>query len=157
MCLGNICRSPLAQGVLEHRAAAMDLSDDLRIASCGTGSWHIGSPPDPRSIAVARKHGVSLNSRGRQVNPGADFANFDLIVPMDRANERDLIRLGCPNTKMALCLAFVEPDAESLAQRHGYEVPDPYHDGDEGFDTVFRLIDSSAKGLLASILSGRGS
>lgn len=91
------------------------------------------------------------------MNPGTDFATFDLIVPMDRANQCDLIRLGCPISRMALCLAFVGPDADALAQTHGYEVPDPYHDGEEGFDTVFRLIDSSAKGLLDSIVSGRSS
>lgn len=157
VCLGNICRSPLAQGVLEHRATAMDLADDLRIASCGTGSWHIGSAPDPRSIAVARKNGIRLASRGRQVDPATDFATFDLIVPMDRANERDLLRLGCPADKLALCLAFVGPDTDALARSHGYEVPDPYHDGEEGFDTVFRLIDSAAAGMLEAIAAGRGS
>lgn len=148
VCLGNICRSPLAEGVFIHRATSARVLQQLRIDSYGTGSWHVGNAPDHRSVAVARTHGVALTSRARQLDPATDFSTFDLIVPMDRKNERDLLRHGCPREKLALCLAFVASDADMLARAHAYEVPDPYYGGDDGFETVFRLVDSAAAGLL---------
>ncbi len=154
VCLGNICRSPLAHGVLAHRAAERGVSDRLRIDSCGTGGWHVGSPPDPRSIAAAGRRGIVLRSVARKLDPSVDFERFDLIVPMDRANARDLSRHGCPERKMALCLGFVEDDELELARRHTFEVPDPYHGQDEDFDTVYRLVDSSARGLLRALQGG---
>jgi protein-tyrosine phosphatase len=145
VCLGNICRSPLAQGVLEHQATARGVRDRLTIASCGTGSWHVGQPPDPRTIDVARRHGVALRSRARALDPACDFTAFDLLLAMDRRNLRDILRAGGPPGKAALFLQFAPPE---LAARYGHDVPDPYHGGPEGFDEVYSLVRAGAEGLL---------
>lgn len=156
VCLGNICRSPLAQGVFAHLAAQRGVAEDLTIESAGTGHWHIGDPPDKRSSAVAKKHGVELRSRGQQIDESY-FGRFDLFVAMDRSNVGNLRRMGCPEERLALMLAFAP---ESLKARHPgalstLEVPDPYHDGPEGFDVVYELVHESCVGLLDEILRVR--
>jgi len=90
VCLGNICRSPLAEGVFVHLARQAGRGDEFEVDSCGTGSWHVGEHPDPRSQAVARKHGMILNHRARDMQR-SDFENFDLIIAMDRQNKSDLL------------------------------------------------------------------
>jgi protein-tyrosine phosphatase len=157
VCLGNICRSPLAQGVFEHIAEQRGVLDDLVIASSGTGNWHVGNPPDPRSIDVARKHGVPLRSRAQQLAAPAHFDDFDLLLAMDRSNLQTMLRRGCPPSKAALFLSFAPPDT---AARHPdamrtLEVPDPYYGGLEGFDVVYDLVYSAADGLLSAIVDGR--
>lgn len=154
VCLGNICRSPLAQGVFEHLAVARDVRDDLIIASCGTGHWHVGDPPDHRSIAVARAHGVHLRSRGRQLDASCDFTAFDLLVPMDRSNLRNLLAAGCPKDRARLLLEFAPPAAlaEHPEAARTLEVPDPYHGTPADFERVYRLVHAGAEGLLDAIV-----
>lgn len=156
VCLGNICRSPLAQGVFEHLAEQRGVREDLTIASSGTGGWHAGNPPDHRSIAVAAKHGVRLQSRAQQLAAPRHFDEFDLLVAMDRSNLDTLLRRGCPTDKAALFLTFAPA---ALASRHPeamrtLEVPDPYYGGPEGFDDVFEMVHSAADGLLRAIVDG---
>lgn len=150
VCLGNICRSPLAQGVFEHLAEARGVRDQVIVASSGTGGWHVGEPPDRRSIDVARRNGVTLRSRGQKLDPRRHFDAFDLLLAMDRQNLADMLAAGCPPDRAALFLSFAPG---TLAATHSepmrtLEVPDPYHGGAEGFDAVYQLVHAGAEGLL---------
>ncbi|WP_455269778.1 low molecular weight protein-tyrosine-phosphatase [Rhizobium herbae] len=130
VCLGNICRSPLAEGILRH-VAQDDLVD---VDSAGTGGWHIGDPPDHRSIAVARKYGIDITGqRGRKVGAG-DFEVFDLIFAMDRSNLANLRKLAPPEAQHKLHLFL---DYTVGTER---DVPDPYYEGPEGFETVYSML-----------------
>lgn len=144
VCLGNICRSPLADGVLAHKVARAGLADRVTVDSAGTGAYHVGEPPHVESQRVARQHGMPIDHlRARQVQR-ADFDAFDLIVAMDRQNHTDLLALagtGPHADKVRLFMAYV-PDAP------GPDVPDPYFGGPDGFDAVFALVDSGCDTLL---------
>lgn len=144
VCLGNICRSPLAQGVLETRAAAAGVA--LTVESAGTSGWHDGSPPDPRAIAAAARRGIDISRQtARRVVPG-DFRRFDLMCAMDRRNLDTLHRLSPPGAaaRLALLMDFSPADA-------GASVPDPYYEGDHAFDFVLDMIERAVDGLLADI------
>lgn len=149
VCLGNICRSPLAQGVFEHLTEQAGVRAEFVIESCGIGDWHVGAAPDERSIAVARRHGVHLRSRARQVDPATDFRRFELLIAMDRRNLSSLLGRGCDASRVRLFLDFAP---RGLAEKHGYEVPDPYCGGPEGFDEVYELVHASGQGLLRAVL-----
>ena len=136
VCLGNICRSPLGEGVLAHRLREEGLSDRVRVDSAGTGAWHEGEPPDPRSTEVARRHGITLGGRARRVRV-QDFEEFDYIFAMDQSNLRDLRQLQPVGHECVLAL-FRDYDP----QRGGdLDVPDPYYGGPDGFDLMFEMID----------------
>lgn len=144
VCLGNICRSPLAEGVFRHRAEEAGLGDRFEIDSAGTGGWHVGNPPDPRSAAVAETNGVSLAGQAaRRVAPD-DFDRFDWIVAMDRANARDLEAIGGSRAGRARIVLLRDFDPEP----GDGEVPDPYYGGPGGFDEVFAMVDRSCAALL---------
>lgn len=133
VCLGNICRSPTAEGLMLNRLAAAGLT--VRVDSAGIGGWHAGDPPDRRAVAAAAKGGVDLTPlRARQIRP-ADFTDFELIVGMDRQNVADLRRLAPAGAtaRIGLCLE----EALGLAN----EVPDPYYGDGRSFDAVFDLCD----------------
>lgn len=147
VCLGNICRSPLAQGVLEHLARERDLLDDFTIESCGTGSWHVGHPPDPRTIEVARKHGIELTSRARMFDPATDPDRFDLILAMDRSNLATILRRGSPPERSRLFLSLLRGD-DGKGPPDLLDVPDPYHGGSDGFDEVFGMVRRGCESLL---------
>lgn len=143
VCLGNICRSPLAEGVFLHLLQEEGRAGRIRVESAGTGAWHVGELPDPRSREVAHRHGVTLPSRARQV-VAADFREFDLVVAMDRSNLGELERLRVRyggGARLALMRDF-DPDPGDG------EVPDPYYGGDAGFDRVYAMVLRSARGLL---------
>lgn len=150
VCLGNICRSPLAEGVFRHHVEKGYSGQRLEIDSAGTGSWHIGHAPDPRSIEVATKNGIDItHQRARKVRP-ADFDDYDYIIAMDKENQANLNRMHTGGkAEISLFLSH----APSL----GFlEVPDPYYGGDDGFDHVFDLVDEAAKGLLVHIFGQKG-
>ena len=136
VCLGNICRSPLAEGIAKNYIKEKNL--DLIIDSAGTGHWHIGEKPCENSIKVAKLNGVDIsNQKARQVKK-EDFKNFDLIVGLDDSNIQNLKNLGCKNPLKLGSFGF---DGEC--------VPDPYFfDGFEGFDKVFEMIDICVKNLI---------
>ena len=145
VCLGNICRSPAAEAVFRAKAAAAGL--DAPCDSAGTGPWHAGKKPDPRMVKAAKARGYDLKKqRARQVDTG-DFYVFDLICPMDASNEADLMDLAPPDAT-----ARVVP---FLRYGVGGEVPDPYHGGPRGFETVLDLVENAADGLVAAIRAGR--
>lgn len=145
VCLGNICRSPLAEGVFRELVDREGLTDQFRVDSAGTGSWHVGSPPDTRSSQVAARHGITLESTARQVAP-EDFTRFDHVVAMDRENLRDLERMGSRHESTARIFLLRNHDPNG-----GDDVPDPYYGGANGFEVVYRMIERSCKVLLAEL------
>jgi len=146
VCLGNICRSPTADGIFRKLIADAGLDNQVQVDSAGTAGWHIGRAPDARTVAAAKNRGYDLSVlRARQVSK-ADFAEFDYILAMDNANLSDLKQLKPVNYQghLGLFLAFSE-------QSHYREVPDPYHGGSEGFELVLDLVEDAAQGLLNDI------
>jgi protein-tyrosine phosphatase len=144
VCLGNICRSPTAEGVLRHLLATEARELGVEVDSAGTGDYHIGEPPDPRSQRVALCCGIDLSGlRARQVAP-ADFARFDLILAMDRQNLRALERMRPAGSRAELGL-FLEYAGELAAA----EVPDPYDGDARDFERVLDLIIAAARRLIA--------
>jgi protein-tyrosine phosphatase len=147
VCLGNICRSPTAEGIMLHLVREAGLSDQFLIESAGTGGYHVGEEPDPRSMKAARARGVHLPSRARKFE-AADFARFDYVLAMDGDNQRFLRELA-PNAaareKVQLLRSF---DAESAS---GAGVPDPYYGAGDGFERVFDICTAACRGLLAHL------
>ncbi|MBD3656296.1 MULTISPECIES: low molecular weight protein-tyrosine-phosphatase [Marinobacter] len=146
VCLGNICRSPTAHGVFAHKVARAGLADRVVIDSCGTGHWHVGSPPDSRALEAAGRRGVDLSGlRARQLCP-ADLDTFDYVLVMDRQNLADVRDVWRQN-------GGTEPELFLGYGRMGLmdEVPDPYYGGDRGFDDVLDLIEDASDGLLDAI------
>jgi protein-tyrosine phosphatase len=152
VCLGNICRSPTAAGVMRSLVERDGLENEIETDSAGTGGWHVGSAPDARATASARSRGVTLRGRARQVTP-EDFERFDLILAMDAANLRDL-RLAADHeahsSKVRLLREF---DPRAVEAGEG-EVPDPYYGTPGGFDEVFEMVSAACEGLLAEIRAG---
>ena len=146
VCLGNICRSPLAEGVFLHQAAERGVLDCFDVDSCGIGGWHAGSPPDTRAAAVAKRHKVRLPSIARQVDPSTDFDRFDLLLAMDTSNRDALLELGAPEERACLMRSY-DPTLAS-ADDNELDVPDPYYGGPKGFDTVFEMLERACRGLL---------
>lgn len=146
VCLGNICRSPTAEGVFRDLVAREGLSDVIATDSCGTSGWHIGEPPDERAIGEAGRRGIKLDDLRSRKTADSDFAGFDYIIAMDEKNSSTLINMSPPEYrgKVRLFLSF----APTLGIR---EVPDPYYGGADGFARVFDMIDAASRGLLAHI------
>jgi protein-tyrosine phosphatase len=153
VCLGNICRSPLAEGVFRHLVEERGRDGDFLVDSAGTGAWHVGEPPDRRSEEVAARHGVELNGRARKVLP-EDLERFELVIAMDRDNLEDLEALAVRHGSRARLHLLREFDPDGT----GDEVPDPYYGGATGFETVYEMVRRSCNGLLEAILdSSEGS
>jgi protein-tyrosine phosphatase len=146
VCMGNICRSPTAQGVFEHLVEGQGLTSLIKTDSAGTHAYHVGEPPDVRAMQAARKRSIDLgNQRARRVT-GDDFLDFDYVLAMDRNNYDDLMSLCPPDhqSKLHLFLEFASGLEED-------EVPDPYYGGITGFERVLDLIEQASHGLLAEI------
>lgn len=149
VCLGNICRSPLAQGILESKIAHHGL--DWEIDSAGTGSWHVGQQPDPRSVAIARQYHIDISTqRARQVSP-KDFHAFDILFAMDSQNFDDLIRLA-PDQKSREKVRLVMGE---ISSSQTVNVPDPYWD-DNAFENVYQMLDSAFDHFLSTHLNTAG-
>ena len=143
VCLGNICRSPLAEGIFLHLVKEAGLTDRFEIDSAGTGAWHVGESPDARAAMVASRHGVELESRARQITQ-EDLGRFDYVIAMDRENLRNIERLLEPNGSGAQIHLLREYDEGT----EGDEVPDPYYGGASGFETVYEMVHRSCQNLL---------
>lgn len=152
VCLGNICRSPTAEGVMRDIVSRAGLLDEIEMDSAGTGAWHVGSAPDSRANAAARAQGVALEGQARQVT-AADFEDFDLLLAMDSSNARDLRGLARDRSELDKVRLLREFDPVSVAQSD-LDVPDPYYGGDGGFEQVFELVQAACEGLLAQIRGG---
>ena len=143
VCLGNICRSPTAHAIFEHKIQAEGMSKQIIVDSAGTGSWHVGSPPDRRMCEVAAKHGYAMDHlRARQASAN-DFNEFDYIFAMDKSNLSDLQDL-CPDHYQGTLALFLPYCGASLME----EVPDPYYGGAAGFEKVLSVIERSADKLV---------
>ncbi|MGB1217235.1 MAG: low molecular weight protein-tyrosine-phosphatase [Saprospiraceae bacterium] len=141
VCLGNICRSPLAEGIMQHKINENGL--DWQVDSAGTGSWHAGNLPDSRSIDVAKKNGMDItNQRARQFQ-AADLDEFDIIYAMDASNYQNILRLATneeQKKKVELIMNMSRPNINQT-------VPDPYY-GDDGFDGVFEMLEEACEAIL---------
>lgn len=149
VCLGNICRSPTAEGIMLHRVAEAGLSQRIRADSAGTAAYHVGERPDPRTLEAARERGVLLPSIARRFEP-LDFSRFDYVLAMDRANREHLLRMApCREArqKVRLLRAF-DPGCDGDA-----DVPDPYYGGPQGFAEVFDICERACAGLLTFLRS----
>jgi protein-tyrosine phosphatase len=137
VCMGNICRSPTAEGVMRHLLAERGLDGEIEVQSAGTGGWHAGNPPDARSARAAAARGITLEGAARQVTQ-ADFEDFDLLVAMDRDNLADLRAIAPPGTEHKLRMLVAG----------GRDVPDPYYGGPRGFEDVLDLVETACAELL---------
>lgn len=146
VCLGNICRSPLAEGIFRAVVAERGLEHAFHLDSAGTGAWHIGTPPDPRSVATARRFGLDISGqRARQVDP-ADFSRFDLILGVSALRQR-APKEAHDRVHLFLDYALGRPE----------EVPDPYYGGDDGFALVYRTIREASDALALRLAERAGS
>lgn len=147
VCLGNICRSPLAEAIFNHQIQELNLPHKFKSDSCGTSDYHIGELPDERSIKCANGHGIKISHRGRQLSH-ADIRDFDYIIAMDKSNRSNIYKLmdtyNQSHDQIHLMRDF-QPNAESD------EVPDPYYGGEDGFEKVYEILDESIKELIAKL------
>ncbi len=152
VCLGNICRSPTAEGVMRSLLDREGLEGQIEVDSAGTGAWHLDSSPDDRARRAAAERGIDLVGRARQVRP-EDFENFDLVLAMDRENERLLLELARDEQERAKVRLLREFDPASV-EAGDLEVPDPYYASAGGFEEVLDLVEAACEGLLGEIRSG---
>lgn len=146
VCLGNICRSPTAEAVMSQLVDEAGLRGAIEVDSAGTGGWHVGDPPDQRAVAEAHRRGIAMTSRARKFHQ-RDLDGFDLVVAMDRSNQRDLhelARTADHHGKIVLLRSF-DPASDEP------DVPDPYYGGSGGFTEVFDLVDAACRGLLEQL------
>jgi protein-tyrosine phosphatase len=143
VCLGNICRSPLAEGILKSKVDA----SKVLVESAGTGGWHVGELPDSRSIDIAKKHGLDItDQRGRKFSE-YDFERYDLIFVMDNSNYRDVIKMANSDSekeKVKLILNEIFPN-------ENVDVPDPYYGGDQGFENVYQMLDEACEKIAQNL------
>ena len=148
VCLGNICRSPTAEGVFRSLCRSKGLSEQVYVDSAGTGGWHVGNPADPRAVAAAAGRGIDLSPlRARQVE-AVDFRRFNYVLAMDSSNFQDLSALqpGDGSAQLSRLLSWAGPNAP-------VDVPDPYYGGDDGFEQVLDLIEEASQGFLAHLIA----
>ena len=148
ICMGNICRSPSAEGVFRHVLATQAPDLQIEIDSAGTHDYHVGAPPDRRAIEAARRRGIDLSQLRARIVVAEDFAAYDLILAMDEENLQELRRRApaAHRERIRLMMDF----APQAASRH---VPDPYYGGAQGFEEVLDLLEEAAQGLLAELRS----
>ncbi len=148
VCMGNICRSPTAEGVFRRLLAERQLEQRFEVDSAGTHDYHVGKPPDARSIAAARRRGIDLTGLRARAVDDRDVERFDLILAMDEQNLHELRRRfdGTHHHRLLLMMSYA-PDAGTTA------VPDPYYGGERGFEEVLDLLEQAADGLLRDLLN----
>lgn len=151
VCMGNICRSPTAEGVFRRLLVERELDMLIQVDSAGTHDYHVGEPPDPRSVEAARRRGIDLSALRARMVDEADAERFDLIVAMDEQNLSELQRRfdRALHHRLSLMMSYA-PDAGRRA------VPDPYYGGPRGFEEVLDLLEQAAEGLLSEVLRRTG-
>ncbi|MGD9791035.1 MAG: low molecular weight protein-tyrosine-phosphatase [Phycisphaerales bacterium] len=149
VCLGNICRSPLAKALFIHYANEEGTIDRFDIDSCGTGDWHVGQDADPRTISVAIKNALPFSHIARTLDH-ADFDRFHLILAMDHANRRTLLSRGAPKDRVHLMRSF-DPRLKDVTGPE-LDVPDPYYGGESGFDLMYDMLRAATRGLHAHLM-----
>lgn len=151
VCMGNICRSPTAEGVFRHLVNQAGLSDQIHIDSAGTHAYHVGEPPDRRAQAAARNRSIDLSSQRARKVQSDDFDQFDYVLAMDHSNHAELEYISQPDLQHKLHLFL-----DFALNADTREVPDPYYGGDRGFEHVLDLVEAASQGLLADIRSKHG-
>ena len=149
VCLGNICRSPLAQGIFQDLVNREKLDQKIFVSSAGTGYWHIGSLPDERMRQTAKSKGIILNSRAQQFQ-SKDFNRFNLVLAMDHSNLARLAEIAPSNLPPDKLMLFRSFDPENYGN---LDVPDPYYGGAKGFDAVYQIVKRTSPKILAHIKS----
>lgn len=144
VCLGNICRSPMAEAVMRARVAERGLSDRIEVASTATGHWNIGQPPHRGTQRILKERGISFEGMRAKALPASQIVTYDYIVAMDASNVGDLVAMGVPRERIRLLTEYI-PD------KKGVDVPDPYYTGD--FEETWELVDAGVDGLLEEIVS----
>lgn len=152
VCLGNICRSPTAEGVMRHLVNRAGLDDAVIVSSAGTGAWHVGEHPDPRSAATAARRGIKLVSRARHFGT-EQFDEADYVVAMDGSNLKNLHALARNDADRAKIHLMRDFDSTTTKGSH---VPDPYAGGPDGFENVFDMVHAAAEGLLEHLKRHHG-
>jgi protein-tyrosine phosphatase len=152
VCLGNICRSPTAEGTMRALVAEAGLEREIEVDSAGTGSWHVGSAPDERATAAAAARGMKLEGAARTVRT-EDFDDFDLMIAMDRSNWSDLTAMAPDEHARVKVRLLREFDPASVGEED-LDVPDPYYGEGDGFERVLDLVQAACEGLLAQIRAG---
>lgn len=140
VCLGNICRSPLAEGILKSKVNLNKVS----VSSAGTGGWHVGSPPDPRSVAVAKSNGLDITDQKGKKFSTYDFEIYDHIFVMDLSNYNDVTKLAKNNDEKQKVRLILD----ELFPGENVDVPDPYYGGDRGFEDVFKMLDEACEKIV---------
>ena len=147
VCLGNICRSPLAEGVFRHLVEDTGRESEFLIDSCGTGAWHVGNPPHQGSVKIAKQKGIDISSQVARSLSEEDLYEFEYIVAMDRSNRADINSFMLPNSPAeVLLLREFDPIYRNSKKESDLDVPDPYYVG--GFDKVYDIIETSLKNFL---------
>ncbi|MFK8165470.1 MAG: low molecular weight protein-tyrosine-phosphatase [Lewinella sp.] len=149
VCLGNICRSPLAEGLLRREAEKRNLN--WKVASGGTAKYHVGKPPDPRSIAIAREHGLDISAQRSHHVTAADLTAYDLVLAMDRQNAQDLRARAETAVDRDKIHVFLEYGG--VSEEFGLDVFDPYYD-DEAYSGVYKAVEKAAKGVVHRLAGG---
>jgi protein-tyrosine phosphatase len=152
VCLGNICRSPTAEGTMRELVREAGLEREIELDSAGTGAWHTGSAPDERATAAAARRGIALEGSARRVSP-EDFDEFDLILAMDRSNVDELRRMAHSEDARAKVRLLREFDPAS-GEAGDLDVPDPYYGDGDGFERVLDHVQAACDGLLAQVRAG---
>ena len=145
VCLGNICRSPLAEAIFIHKARINRSADTWEADSCGTSNYHIGSTPDPRTIKNAKRNGIEIKHLGRQIG-GGDLEDFDLILAMDKSNYHTIMKIENATRHKHKIHLLRKYDPQG-----GEDVPDPYYGGEPEFQEVFDILSRSIDSLLESL------
>ncbi|HEX4116799.1 MAG TPA: low molecular weight protein-tyrosine-phosphatase [Solirubrobacteraceae bacterium] len=153
VCLGNICRSPTAEGVMAKLVADAGLGDEIELDSAGTGAWHVGEPADARARKAALARAIELHSIARQVR-AEDFERFDLILAMDSSNQHALRQLA-PNEVAREKVRLLREFDPASAAEHDLDVPDPYYDSERGFEIVLDQVQAACEGLLEQTRSDK--
>jgi protein-tyrosine phosphatase len=152
VCLGNICRSPTAEGTMRELVREAGLEQEIELDSAGTGSWHAGSAPDERATAAAARRGIALEGAARRVS-ARDFDDFDLILAMDLSNLDELRRMA-PSRDVRAKVALLREFDPASAETGDLDVPDPYYGEGDGFERVLDHVQAACAGLLARIRAG---
>ncbi len=153
VCLGNICRSPTAEGTMRALVREAGLQREIEIDSAGTGGWHVGSAPDERASAAAARRGIALEGAARRVR-AEDFDEFDVILAMDSQNLDDLLLLLRPDDERRAKVRLLREFDQRSARERDLDVPDPYYGDGDGFERVLEMVDAACRGLLAEIRAG---
>jgi len=149
VCMGNICRSPTAEGVMRSLVREAGLEDEIQIDSAGTGGWHVGDPPDRRATQAAKARGVVLEGAARQIT-SRDFEDYDLLLAMDRENLRG-IREVAPSPEAARKARLLREFDPASAGGPDLDVPDPYYGGPNGFELVLDQVEAACRALLGEL------